>query len=304
MLTMTKPRTTTRPITLARADLIRLLDQARQVAPARCPKPVLACVHLEASAGWLRLRVTDGELALFARTPADGCLPPCLVPCGELLRRLKASKNKACSLSLSDDDEQLIVNGGRVEHALVTLNVDDFPLVPCEYVGDVVTVDAGELCSASRIAGHAVAKEPSRYAVHGMLLDSNEEGVHLVATDNRRLVVVELPSAKTDFQGRVIVPPKFMRLVERLTGNDTTCLTLAVEQQTTDNGGELAARIFAAAEDWLLSGYACDGRFPIYRDVIPESSSKYVVDRQPLLRYARRSLAHQGAGPSCGSCGP
>ncbi|MCK4658160.1 MAG: hypothetical protein KAV82_01435, partial [Phycisphaerae bacterium] len=110
-------------------------------------------------------------------------LPACVVPLSELSRRLKASKHPTCSLSLSDDGERLLINGGRVEHALQTYNPAEFPLVPSQLEGDSIEIDAAELVHAVKVTSHAVAKEPSRYAINGILLESNEKGSRLVATD-------------------------------------------------------------------------------------------------------------------------
>ena len=33
----------------------------------------------------------------------------------------------------------------------------------------------------------------------------------------------------------------------------------------------------------MLSTYECDGRFPIYRDIVPRSHSKFALDRTQLL---------------------
>ena len=129
MLTAEQTVTQTCAAELSRAALVALLDRAKRVVPARFPKPILMCVHLEASESLLRLQATDGELSLFAQMPADGSLPACGVPLAELSRRLKASKHPTCSLSLSDDGERLLMNGGRVEHALQTYAPAEFPLV-------------------------------------------------------------------------------------------------------------------------------------------------------------------------------
>ena len=137
--------------------------------PARFPKPILTCVRLEASDGLLSLQATDGELSLYAHLPVDGELPACVVPLAELIRRLKASKHPTCSLSLSDDGQHLVINGGRVEHALQTFDPADFPVVPSQLNGDSIEVDAAELVHAVKVASHAVAKEPSRYAIDGIL---------------------------------------------------------------------------------------------------------------------------------------
>ena len=93
MLTAEQTLTQTCTAELSRAALVALLDRAKHVVPARCPKPILTCVHLEVSESRLRLQATDGELSLFAQMPVDGVLPACVVPLAELNRRLKASKH-------------------------------------------------------------------------------------------------------------------------------------------------------------------------------------------------------------------
>ena len=93
MLSTVSANTQTRSVTLLRTDLLRLLEGARHVVPARCPKPVLTCVRLEASDGLLTMNATDGELSLHSFVSAEGELPPCVVTHSDLVRRLKASRN-------------------------------------------------------------------------------------------------------------------------------------------------------------------------------------------------------------------
>ena len=282
MLTVEQTTTQAGTVELSRPALVNLLDRARHVAPARFPKPILTCVHLEVSEGLLRLQATDGELSLYAHLPADGVLPACVVPLAELIRRLKASKHPTCSLSLSDDGQRLIINGGRVEHALQTYDAADFPLVPSELEGDSIEVDAAELVHAVKVASHAVAKEPSRYAIDGILLESNETGARLVATDGRRLVMVELGNAG-ELGDQALMPHRFCRVIEKLTDRNTDFLALSVRREQAENGDALPGRVFAAGPDWVLSTYECDGRFPIYRDVVPQSHSRFAFDRAQLV---------------------
>ena len=286
MLTAEQTVTQTCAVELSRAALVALLDRAKRVVPVRFPKPILMCVHLEASEGLLRLQATDGELSLFAQILVDGSLPACVVPLAELSRRLKASKHPTCSLSLSDDGERLLINGGRVEHALQTYDPAEFPLVPSQLEGDSIEVDAAELVHAVKVASHAVAKEPSRYAIDGILLESNEKGSRLVATDGRRLVMVELPNAG-ELDDQALMPHRLCRLIDKLTTRDTDFLALAVHRKKDENGDTLPGRIFAAGPDWVLSTYECDGRFPIYRDIVPRSHSKFAILERTQLRWSR-----------------
>jgi DNA polymerase-3 subunit beta len=282
MLTAEQTVATTTAIDLCRAALVKLLDRAKHVVPARSPKPILTCVRLEASDGLLRLQATDGELSLYAHLPVNGALPTCVVPLSELARRLKASKHQTCSLRLADDGQRLVINGGRVEHALKTFDPADFPVVPSQLEGDSIEVEAADLVHAIKVASYAVAKEPSRYAIDGILLESKEEGSRLVSTDGRRLVIVELPNCG-ELDDQVLLPHRFCRLIDKLTERGTDFLAIAVHRETNEKGDSLPGRVLAAGPDWVLSTYECDGRFPIYRDVVPRSHSRFALDRSLLV---------------------
>lgn len=283
MLTVVQPSTQTSAVEISRAALVETLDRARHVVPARFPKPILTGVHLEASDNWLRIRATDGDLALFTQMPVEGELPACVVPLAELSRRLKASKHPACSLSLSPNGEQLQINGGRVGHTLQTLPVDEFPPVPDAHAGQAVSIDAAELCAGLRVTGPAIAKDTSRYAINGVLLESDDHGTRLVATDGRRLVMVGLHTVESEFAGRVILPERMVQLIEKLTDKHTDYLVLSVARQKTDKSEEIPGHLFAAGPDWLLSTYEPEGRFPLYQDVMPRSHSRFAVERAALL---------------------
>ena len=283
MLTVVQASTQTSALEVSRAALVETLDRARHVVPARFPKPILTYMHLEASDNWLRVRATDGDLALFTQMPVEGELPACVVPFAELTRRLKASKHPVCALSLSASKEQLLLNGGRVEHALQTLPVDDFPPVSDAHVGQTVTIDAAELCAGLRVTGLAVAKDASRYAINGVLLESEANGTRLVATDGRRLVVVGLRAVESKFTGRVILPGRMVQLIEKLTDKHTDYLVLSVARQKVENGEEVPGQLFAAGPDWLLSTYEPEGHFPLYQDVTPRSHSKFALERTGLV---------------------
>jgi DNA polymerase-3 subunit beta len=283
MLTVVQPSTQTSALEVSRATLVATLDRARHVVPTRFPKPILTCVHLEASENWLRLRATDGDLALFTQMPVDGELPACVVPFAELSRRLKASKHPTCSLSLSPGGEQLQINGGRVEHVLQTLPVDEFPPVPDVHAGQAVSIDAAELCAGLRVTGLAVAKDTSRYAINGVLLESDDKGTRLVATDGRRLVLVGLHTVESEFAGRVILPGRMVQLIEKLTDKHTDYLVVSVARQKAASGEEVPGHLFAAGPDWLLSTYEPEGRFPLYQDVMPRTHSKFAVEREALV---------------------
>ena len=268
---------------LGRKALLAVLDRVRAVVPTRYPKPILTGVRLESADGMLRISATDGEIKLFTQIEAEGHLPPCVVSCAELARRVKASKGDACMLTLRTRPPRLVVNGGRVEHTLPVMPEKDFPPIPNRHEGDAVAVDAEEFRTALAATSHAVAREPSRYAINGVLLESDADGVRLVATDGRRMVVAGLDRYEATFQGQIIIPARVAKLVEKFAACDDVPLVVAAKPNTNDKGEKLPADVYVAGPNWLLFAPEADGRFPLYRDVVPTSQSKFVVDRRQLI---------------------
>lgn len=271
-------------ITVDRRQLLTGLTRVGWVVPRTTPKPVLQGVRLEAAEGNLRLYGTDLDIALVTSTDAEGDLPPCLVPCAELIQRVKSSKDMICTLALQDDGQRLQINNGRVTHVLNTLDLDEYPPLPAQSDGQALTLDAAELRGGLQVALRAVSTEPSRYAINGVLLESDRKGKRLVATDGRRLVVVELQRARGQFRGQVILPARLGMLVGKLIGRRPEGpVRLSVKPNTNGDGERELADLWLAGSDWMAHSREVEGHFPHYRDLVPKSHSKFVVDRHEFI---------------------
>jgi DNA polymerase-3 subunit beta len=286
--------TGTTSLCLDRKGLLLALQYVQAVIPSRSCKPIFTGVRLQATDGQLHIAATDGEVSLTTSITTDGELPVCVVPCAELIRRLKASKEPNCLLWLRHRQQRLILNGGRVEHSLPTLPEADFSPIATQQKGDTLTIVAQELRTGLSITGCAVAADSTRYAITGILLEVYDHGTRLVATDGRRLVVVELPQVEGSFRGQVIIPSRVAKLVERLADGEEAPLTIAIQTHATEKGDKLPSDLSIAGPDWLVSTQETDGRFPVYRDVIPQSQSRFVVQRQLLLSTLKEVMLAAG----------
>jgi DNA polymerase-3 subunit beta len=281
-------------ITLDRKGLLSVLERAQAVVPTRSYKPIFGGVRLHARDDVLTLAVTDGGVSLLATLEANGTLPACVVPCRELIRRMQASKDPSAVLALRSRPQRLILNGGRVEHALPTFPLDDFPPVPDRWRGEKLVIDPVELHEALAVASCAMARDTSRYAISGVLLESDDQGCRLVATDGHRLVAVDLQMVDTRFKGQALLPARLVKLVEKLSAGEEVPLLLAVKPNATDKGEKLPADLFVAGPRWLVACQEADGRFPVYRDVVPASASRFAVDRKLLAETLRQVMLATG----------
>ncbi len=91
-----------------RKQLLLALKRVSQVIPKHSAKPILQGVRLEAVDGQLHLAATDMEVSVITAIEAEGMLPLCVVPCQELIKRLKASNADICSIKVNDEGDRFI----------------------------------------------------------------------------------------------------------------------------------------------------------------------------------------------------
>jgi len=272
-------------IRIPRRALVKALSEIKRVAPNRSAKPILQCVRLEGRKGRLHLAATNMEMTLSISLEAGGRLPACLVPVAELLARVQAGKDKTCSLELSEDHQQILLNGGRVRHAVPVMELDEYPPLPKKprrRPPDLLVMPDA-LRSGLENALIATNREASRYALNAVLLERDADGTRLVATDGKRLIVQALPEVGGPWTGKTLIPWPLAQQAVRLLKSgrpdgDPVALTIVPPSgKTTDT------TLFLEGPDWQLCGCAMDGSFPVYRDVIPGPGIQFIV---PKLAFA------------------
>ncbi len=281
---MTTVRTKSVPLFADRKALLNALERVGRVVPNSGSKPILQGVRVEAADGTLRLTATDLDVSLTTLVEVDGELPACLVSCQELTRRFKASKADVCSIGLTAKGGKLILNGGSVDHRLCTMDLAEFPVVPDHSQGTHLTLGSQELRSALTTTLVGTARESTRYAINGVLIESDDQGARLVATDGRRLAIVTLAPLEQEFSGEAILPARFATLITKLI--DRKCedhIRLSIHQHPEEDGQKQPSDVYVAGRDWLLTSQELEGHFSVWRDVVPESHSRFLVDRQALL---------------------
>ena len=130
-----------------------------------------------------------------------------------------------------------------------------------------------------------MAKEPSRYAIDGILLESTRRARAWLPRTAWPIGHGLNCGNAGELGDQALMPHRFCRLIDKLTARDTDFLALALHRKKAKNGDTLPGRILLRpVPDWVLSTYECDGRFPIYRDIVPRSHSKFASIVHNCLR--------------------
>jgi DNA polymerase-3 subunit beta len=131
----------------------------------------------------------------------------------------------------------------------------------------------------------AISTDESRYVLNGIFISLKEHKMTMVATDGRRLALVdEELDISENSQGEFIIPTKAVNELNRLLGDKGE-----VELKLSDNQVSMTLNDDKGFSILLLSKLV-EGNYPNYRQVIPsETKERIALPREELLAAVRRA---------------
>ena len=251
-----------------RDDLADVLGRANRAVGSRTALPVLQGLLCEVSG--TTLRVTGTDLDMTVRTQAEvevieegrAVIPGRLL--SEAVRKMPAGQ---VTIGVSDTDIEIQGNGPRF--TLRPLDVEDFP-VQEEVVSEGVEVDGEELADAISQVTIAASGDGARPILTGVLFESSEEGLRMVATDSYRLAKRDL--AGVGLEGTALVPARGLRELARTIGAPKVTAQLRDREAVfSSDRGTLRLRLI-------------DGNFPKYQSLLPKTyPNQVVLNKEELL---------------------
>ncbi len=265
-----------------RGALVDALNLAGAVVVSRTPKPVLLCVKLEASSDAMTVASTDLEVALHLTVSQVDVQEEgeALIPADKLTAVVRESAD--ATLTIETDAEAGHVRGEDSHFKIFGYPPAEFP--PIATFGDEAdfTIHAGQLHDLINKTLFATARENSRYAINGVLVERDGKKLIMVATDGRRLALARgsVGGASGD-PTSAIVPTKALGLLARLFDDPGE----TVKVKFVDN------RALFATDTATLTTNLVEGNFPPYKDVIPKDQDKKAVFATDALASGVRRAA-------------
>ncbi|OGV38421.1 MAG: DNA polymerase III subunit beta [Lentisphaerae bacterium GWF2_45_14] len=247
--------------------LLKALQKVTNIIGNRSTLPVLANILFEAEGSTLTLTATDLELRI--KTSIEATIEK------EGKTTIRAKKLLSLVTKFIGDDVIMDCNEnhhtriecGTAKFTLLGLASDDFP-VPVDFV-PIRKMKFKEM-ELSRILdqiSYAVSLDDSRKVLHGILFSMKENTLTSVATDGKRLALVEkiLDEGTSGSDGDSIIPLKSANEIKRLLEKDGE---VSIEL------GEKQASFVTAS--FKLTTKLIEGNYPNYRQVIPPSFGKFI----------------------------
>lgn len=260
-------------ITCNRDQFLHCFQTAASVAPSRSPKAVLQNIKLHVVSGdEAILTATDMEVGVRIHVPGIEVETPgsVLLPVQRFQSILRESSDEKLQIEVAGTETK--VKGEHSEFKLPAANPDEFPdVVPFEEK-KYHDVPARLFREMIRRTLFATDTESSRYALGGVLLELSDKQITAVGTDGRRLAKMEGPAQSIEGhdtgEATTIVPSRAMHLIERALSDDDA------EVQVAARSNDLLVRSPRA----MIYTRLVEGRFPKWRDVIPQRSDAVRID--------------------------
>jgi DNA polymerase-3 subunit beta len=279
-------------LSISRDKLVSALGIAVRGVSTRSAIQTLAGIKLSTSDDALELQATDMELGIRIREPASVERDGAVVLPGRLLLDVTRSlpqDDLTLEHRASEGDVEVVCGPSRFH--LRTLPSDEFPKLPEAGDASVLRVPAEAFVATVARVARSASRDETRPHLTGVLVSADGQDLRMVATDSYRLSVKETTlDAALDGSLEANVPARTLQELARISSSAgaETIDVVALEHQVIFNVGAV-----------VLSSRLVEGRFPNYRQLLPEAFEHELhVSGNELLEVVRRiSLLAQKNAP-------
>ena len=262
--------------------LENLLKRFKGIIPRKSSRSILENVYFSVQNSILTLAGTDAEQALKIVLPLEAENISFCIDCDVFYHTIATFTKTAFNIELTFDGNYLTISGDNKSRTLKTELVDEFPALP----NNIESKNYLNMCRADLLELYkirfACAKEQTRYALNGVLLERKQNFVNAVATDGRRLAICEMLHVPGD-DFSYILPVAFCGCLNNAIQKDDATFSLAFDD---DN---LSMSWSTEEASYLLQSRFVEGHFPKYQAVIPE---KLVSEPESQI-FFRNKQAHK-----------
>ena len=272
-------------LTISKEQIINGLQAVQNVVSTRTTLPILSNVLLRAEGDRLEFTATDLDVtvacAVEAKVTKAGAST---VPVKKLFGIVRELSSLEIELEV-DEKNTCSVRAGASFYRINGLSADEFPPLPKFKEDKKVVLPQETLKSMMKKTSFAISTDESRYVLNGIFLSLKDHKMTMVATDGRRLALVdeEVDIAEKS-QGEFIVPAKTVNELNRLLQDKGE-----VEIRYAENQASFTLKD-EKGSSVLIVTKLIEGNYPNYRQVIPaETKERVALVREEFLHALRRA---------------
>ncbi|MEW5759076.1 MAG: DNA polymerase III subunit beta [Candidatus Omnitrophota bacterium] len=264
-------------------DKVILQNSIQKVVNVINPKsslPVLSNILIETIKDRLSLIATDLDIGISCEIPVnvgeEGAITIPAKRFADIVRELPDGK----ILISVKRNNTVSVESGDIRFKFMGLPKEEYPKLPELNNKEVFKINAGVLKEMINLTYFAISNDETRYVLNGALLKIENNQISLIATDGRRMALVERKIDSVISKDiSIIVPLKTIQELNRNLNIDKEVAIVFGENQILFNTGDI-----------IIISRLIEGDFPDYKQVIPQNTpGKIRVNRENLMLAIRRA---------------
>jgi DNA polymerase-3 subunit beta len=267
-------------IKIQKNDLLEGIHIVQNIVTPRPTLPILSNILLETQTDGLRLTTTDLDIGITCVIPVDiqesGAITIPSKRFGEIIRELPTEE----IIINTKKNNLMVIETELCQFKILGLAAEEFPRLPEFKDKRVIKLEQAILKQMLNLTSFAVSIDETRYILNGILFKIQKDNLILVATDGKRLAVIEKKlKQETDKEVDIIVPIKTIQELNRnLKEEGELSLVIGDNQALFD------------LEKVVVISRLIEGEFPDYQQVVPSpSENKFKINREAFLLAIRRA---------------
>ena len=267
-------------IKTSKKPLLKGIQMLQNVISTKATLPILSNLLIETKQGKVHLAATDLDVGIsFNFSPMqiseEGGIT---IPAKKFFDIIKDLPADEVNITVRKNNS-ISIESHKCFFKLMGLPKDEFPKLPKLQEKESISLNQQLLKNMLNLTSFAVSHDETRYILNGVLFVVKGKSIRFVATDGRRLALIEkeldLPQG---LKKEAIVPIKAIQELTRNLGDEGMVKIIFAENQ-----------ICFQFDETILIARLIEGQFPSYEQVIPkEGKEKIVIDREKFLGAAKR----------------
>ncbi len=273
-------------ISVLKDSLLKGIQTVQNAISTKSTLPILSHILIESKKNEIRLTATDLEIGVSILVEGEvleeGATTVPARKFSEIVKELPGQDKISVSLKKG---QSLHIEAGRSYFRLVGLQKEDFPQLPDfpSHSGknlDLIKIPQNILKNMIQLTSFAMSHDDTRYILNGILFSFGNKSLKLVATDGRRLAMIEKPVQEIgSFKKDVIIPMKTIQELSRNLGDQGEVVFCFRENQLQISVGPVH-----------ITSRLIEGEYPNYEQVIPKKIKEELkIGTQDLLQATRRA---------------
>lgn len=273
-------------INTTKDELLKGIQTVQNAVSSKNTLPILSHILVEAKKTGIYLTATDLEIGISIKVPGEiieeGAITVPARKFSEIIKELPSQSpiyiavKKAQSINIESGKSYFRLNG---------LLKDDFPQLPdLQSLNpkevEIIKIPQKSLKNMIQLTSFAMSHDETRYVLNGILFDFKDKILKLVATDGRRLAVIDNEiSGMNGFGRNVILPMKTIHELNRNLTEEGEVIFYFKDNQLQINIGSIN-----------ITSRLIEGEYPNYDQVIPKKTKEELkLSTQDFLQATKRA---------------